>query len=81
MEDVFWIDRDFKAQLCVWAPSCPINLTYNSDIQVQAWLETPNTSSISGKVVFTITPLESLVTMHIIFDKNAGGKSECLLQF
>ena len=27
MEHVFWMDRDFKAQLCLWAPPCPINLT------------------------------------------------------
>ena len=27
MEHVFCMDRDFKAQLCLWAPLCPINLT------------------------------------------------------
>ena len=27
MEHVFCMDRDFKAQLCLWAPPCPINLT------------------------------------------------------
>ena len=26
MEHVFCMDRDFKAQLCLWAPPCPINL-------------------------------------------------------
>ena len=33
------------------------------------------TSSITGKIVLTITPLERLVAaMNIIFDKNTGGK-------
>ena len=33
------------------------------------------TSSITGKVVLTIIPLEWLVAMHMIFDKNTGGKT------
>ena len=32
-------------------------------------------SSITGKVVLTITPLEWPVAMHIIFDRNVGGKT------
>ena len=32
-------------------------------------------SSITEKAVLTITPLEWLVAMHIIFDKNTGGKT------
>ena len=71
MEHVFWMDRYFKAQLCLWAPPCPINLT-------QFWfrlgLNPRINSSITGKVVFTITQLEWLVAMHISFDKNTGGK-------
>ena len=47
----------------------------NSDIQIQAWLEPQIASSITEKVVLTITPLEWLVVMHIIFDKNTGGKT------
>ena len=31
--------------------------------------------SVTGKVVLPITPLEWLVAMHIIFDKNKGGKT------
>ena len=38
-------------------------------------LNPPIASSITGKVVLTITPLEWLVAMHIIFDKNTGGKT------
>ena len=41
MEHVFWMDRDFKAQLCLWAPSCPINLA-KFWYKIQAWLEPPN---------------------------------------
>ena len=41
MEHIFCMDRHFKAQLCLWAPPCPINLTQswytNSD-----WLEPSN---------------------------------------
>ena len=47
----------------------------NSNIQIQAWLEPQIASSITEKVVLTITPLEWLVVMHIIFDKNTGGKT------
>ena len=30
---------------------------------------------IAGKLVLTNTPLEWLVAMHMIFDKNTGGKT------
>ena len=38
----------------------------NSDIQIQAWLEPQIASSITEKVVLTITPLEWLVVMYKI---------------
>ena len=75
MEHVFWMDRYFKAQLCLWAPPCPINLTQfwytNSCL---AWIpKSPH--PLRKKVALTITPLEWLVVMHIIFDKNTGEKT------
>ena len=74
MEHVFRMRRDFKAQLCLWVPLCPLNLTQlrytNSGLA-----RTPEpVHPLQGKVVLTITPLEWLVPMHIIFDKNTGGK-------
>ena len=74
MEDVFWMDRDFKGQLCLWARPCPINLTqFWYTTSGLAWtLESPHPLR---QVVLTITPLEWLVTMHIFFDKNTGGKT------
>ena len=38
------------------------------------------TSSITGKVVLTITPLEWLVLMNIIFDRNTGAKTKWLFE-
>ena len=57
MEPVFNMGRDFKAQLSLYAPPGHTNLT-------QSWCtnsgiaRTRITSSIMGKVAFTITPLE-----------------------
>ena len=73
MEHVFRMGRDFKAQLCLWTPPCPINLTILI-YKFRLGLNPHITSSIAAKVVLTITPLEWLVTMHIIFGKNTGGK-------
>ena len=49
-------------------------IKHNSDIQIQAG-NPQITSSITGKVVLTITSLERLVAMHIIYHKNTGGKT------
>ena len=46
-------------------------LIYKFSVGLNPWI----TLSITGKVVLTITPLEWLVAMHIIFDKNTGGKT------
>ena len=46
-------------------------LIYKFSAGLNPWI----TLSITGKVVLTITPLEWLVAMHIIFDKNTGGKT------
>ena len=73
MEHVFWKDRDFKAQLCLWAPSCLINLTQfcytNSDLA-----RTPELPHPLREKLCTIKLLEWLA-MHITFDKNTGGKT------
>ena len=80
MKDVFWMGIDFKAQLCLWAPPCPINaiLIYKFRLNLNSQI----ISSITGIAVLTCTPLEWLVAMHITFDKNTGGKtlSDYLLQ-
>ena len=64
----------FKPQLCLWALQSPINLTQfwyaNSGL---AWY--PKIPHPLREKLLTIIPLEWLVSMHIIFDKNTGGKT------
>ena len=50
-------------------------ISHNSDTQTQAWLEPPNHLIHYGKTCVNHSPLEWLVVMHIIFDKNTGGKT------
>ena len=74
MEHVFCMDRDFKVQLCLWAPPCPIILT-------QSWYtnsglaRTAESPHLLRDVALTITPLEWLVATHVIFDRITGGKT------
>ena len=71
-----WIMLNFlRTDFPHFPPPCPVNLIQflytNPGL---AW--TPRIAlSITGKIVLTLTPLEWLVAMHIIFDKNTGKKT------
>ena len=75
MKHISCMDRDFTAQLCLWTPPCPINLTEFLICKFRYSSNPPITSSITKKVVLTITPLEWLMAMHMIFDRNTGEKT------
>ena len=67
MEDVFWMDKDFKTQVCLWAPSCPINLTqfWNTNSGL-AWIK-------CKKTLVTITDehqseaIKNITLLYILF--------------
>ena len=73
MEPVLTMDRGFQAQLYLWSPPLPINVTRSWCTNL-ARAGTQITISITGKVLLTFTVLEWLVVMHMIFDRNTGGK-------
>ena len=73
MEPVLTMDWGFQAQLYLWSPPLPINVTRSWCTNL-ARAGTQITISITGKVLLTFTVLEWLVVMHMIFDRNTGGK-------
>ena len=74
MEHVFWMGRESKAQLCIWAPPSPINLTQSWHTNL-AWLEPPHCLIHYEKsCVNHYTTWMTWIAMHMFFDNNTGGK-------